>query len=123
MTKIPFYIGSYSVASPWAGAPGAHSAHGAGITRANPSFLVRSDRERLLWAITEPEFGGDVIGYDEDAAGALTLRGRVATGADAPCHMTVPWDRRLTRSGLFPGRSRLIPPTASTAPTFRATGA
>ena len=91
MTKIPFYIGSYSVASPWAGAPGAH---GAGITRAvidadsgliefgqslgelNPSFLVRNDRHRLLWAITEPEFGGDVIGYDEDAAGALTLRGR-----------------------------------------------
>jgi 6-phosphogluconolactonase len=118
MTKIPFYIGSYSVASPWAGAPGAH---GAGITRAvidadsgliefgqslgelNPSFLVRNDRQRLLWAITEPEFGGDVIGYDEDAAGALTLRGRVATGANAPCHVTVDWDRRLAFASHYHG--------------------
>ena len=118
MTEIPFYIGSYSVASPWAGAP---DAHGAGITRAaidadsgiiefgqtlgelNPSFLVRSDRQRLLWAITEPEFGGDVIGYDEDAAGALTLRGRVATGANAPCHVTVDWDRRLAFASHYHG--------------------
>jgi len=118
MTEIPFYIGSYSVASPWAGAP---NAHGVGITRAaidaesgkiefgqsigelNPSFLVRNDRQHLLWAISEPEFGGEVIGYDEDSAGALTFHGRVATGADAPCHLTVDWDRRLAFASHYHG--------------------
>ena len=118
MTEIPFYIGSYSIASPWAGAP---HAHGAGITRAaidadsgliefgqslgelNPSFLVRNDRQHLRWAITEPEFGGDVIGYHEDAAGALTSSGRMATGADAPCHITVDWDRRLAFASHYHG--------------------
>jgi 6-phosphogluconolactonase len=118
MTEIPFYIGSYTVGSPWAGAPGAH---GAGITQAaidadsgmiefgqskdelNPSFLVRNERQRLLWSITEAEFGGDVIGYDEDAAGALTSSGRLATGADAPCHITVDWDRRLAFASHYHG--------------------
>jgi 6-phosphogluconolactonase len=118
MTEIPFYIGSYSVASPWAGAP---RAHGAGITRAaidadsgsvefgqslkelNPSFLVRNDRQPLLWTISEAESGGDVIGYDQDAAGALTSTGRVATGADAPCHIAVDWDRRLAFASHYHG--------------------
>ena len=84
MTEIPFYIGSYSVASPWAGAP---RAHGAGITLAtiddnsgfveigphtvelNPSFLARSDQQRRIWAISESEFAGEALCYDEDAAG------------------------------------------------------
>ncbi len=118
MTEIPFYIGSYSMASPWTGA---HHGRGAGITRAaidtdsgmielgqstgelNPSFLVRNDRRHLLWAISEPEFGGDAICYDEDAAGNLTSRGRIATGADAPCHITVDWDRRLAFASHYHG--------------------
>jgi 6-phosphogluconolactonase (cycloisomerase 2 family) len=84
MTEFPFYIGSYSVASPWAGAP---RAHGAGITRAtiddnsglvqigphtvelNPSFLVRNEQQRRIWTISESEFAGEALGYDEDAAG------------------------------------------------------
>jgi 6-phosphogluconolactonase len=118
MTEIPFYIGSYSVASPWAGAP---RAHGAGITWAtiddnsgfirfgphtealNPSFLVRNGQQRQLWAISESEFAGDALCYDEDATGDLTLRGRVATGADAPCHVAVDWDRRLAFASHYHG--------------------
>ena len=118
MTEIPFYIGSYSVASPWAGAP---RGHGAGITRAtidlnsglveigphtaqlNPSFLARNDPQRRIWAIAESEFGGEALCYNEDAAGDLTLGGRVVTGADAPCHITVDWDRRLAFASHYHG--------------------
>ena len=106
--KIPFYVGSYSLPSPWAGAP---LGHGAGIRAAsidadsgaiefgpsfgelNPSFLAREGGR--LWAITEPEFGGELIGCEIGATRDLVLRGRVATGADAPCHVTVDWRRRL----------------------------
>ena len=118
MTEIPFYIGSYSVASPWAGAP---RGHGAGITRAaidlnsglieigphtaqlNPSFLARNDPQRRIWAIAESEFGGEALSYNEDAAGELTLGGRVVTGADAPCHIAVDWDRRLAFASHYHG--------------------
>jgi 6-phosphogluconolactonase len=118
MTDIPFYVGSYSVASPWAGAP---RGHGPGITRAtidvnsgvveigphtaqlNPSFLARNGQQRRIWAIAESEFGGEALSYNEDAAGALTLGGRVITGADAPCHITVDWDRRLAFASHYHG--------------------
>src|SRR5260370_18689332 len=73
MPTALFYIGSYSIPSPWAGAP---LARGAGICRAefeiesgeiilgprepqiNPSFLVRNDEAGRLWTVTEPETGG-----------------------------------------------------------------
>ena len=45
MTEFPFYIGSYSIASPWAGAPGAH---GAGITRA----AIDADSDVAAWPAT-----------------------------------------------------------------------
>ncbi len=110
MTEIAFYVGSYSIASPWAGAPGAH---GMGIVRAaidvatgsirigghtpelNPSFLVRNSRRGRLLAITEPQRAGDAVCFEESAAGALTERGRIATGADAPCHISIDEDRDL----------------------------
>ena len=118
MTEIPFYIGSYSVASPWAGAP---RGHGAGITQAtiddnsglveigphtaqlNPSFLARNDQRGRIWAISESEFGGEALCYNEDAAGNLTLGGRVVMGADAPCHIAVDWDRRLAFASHYHG--------------------
>jgi 6-phosphogluconolactonase len=111
MTEIPFYLGSYSMPSPWTGTP---HGHGAGIVRAaldvdtggiqfgeaitaelNPSFLVRNRDARLLWAISEPEVAGDLVCFEEGAAGELLPRGRVVTGADAPCHLAIDWDRRL----------------------------
>src|SRR5579863_6584371 len=109
MPIAAFYIGSYSIASPWAGAPGAH---GAGVRRAdldlesgeivvgptkselNPSFLARDGQAGLLWTITEPEFGGELICYREET-GRLNLIGRAATGADAPCHLVIDRDRGL----------------------------
>jgi 6-phosphogluconolactonase len=108
--KTAFYIGSYSIPSPWTGAP---HAHGAGIVSAeldvasgvvalgpathqtNPSFLVRDAEARRLWAITEPEFGGELIGYRIESYGALSPLGRMSTGADAPCHLALDHTRRL----------------------------
>src|SRR5271163_2458161 len=107
MPTVPFYVGSYSVPSPWAGSP---HAHGSGICRAgfdlesgeivfdsvepeiNPSFLTRNREAGLLWAVTEPERGGDVVCFREDN---LLRVDRSPTGADAPCHIAIDWDRRL----------------------------
>ena len=112
MSAISFYIGSYTIPSPWTVTP---NAHGAGITYAeldlrsgsislgpsmkelNPSFLARDHQRRLLWAISEPEFGGELICYHELINGRLALAGRLATGADAPCHITVD---RYSRMGF-----------------------
>jgi 6-phosphogluconolactonase len=116
----PFYIGSYSIASPWAGAP---DARGAGIRRAdfevesgeivfgpterevNPSFLARDRQAGLLWAITEPEVGGDLICYREDGIGHLDFIGRMSTGADAPCHLAIDQRRRLAFVAHYHGGS------------------
>src|SRR5260370_39065098 len=120
MPTASFYIGSYSIPSPWAGAP---LAHGAGICRAefeiesgeiilgpsepqvNPSFLVRNDQAGLLWTITEPENGGEVVCYREDKIGRLGLIGRLSTGAAAPCHLAIDWDRRLAFVAHYHGGS------------------
>jgi 6-phosphogluconolactonase (cycloisomerase 2 family) len=118
MAVIPFFVGSYSMPSPWAGAP---EAHGAGIVIAdldtdsgavhvrsshyeiNPSFLVRSGPDGLLWAITEPEKGGEVVAFREDAACGLDLVGRLDTGAvprrdrpDVPARLRRALSRRLS---------------------------
>jgi 6-phosphogluconolactonase len=115
---ISFLVGSYSMPSPWAGAP---EAHGAGIVMAgidtdsgavhvriahyeiNPSFLVRSQSDGLLWAITEPEKGGEVVALREDPAGGLDLVGRLDTGADAPCHIAVHPTRRFAFAAHYHG--------------------
>jgi 6-phosphogluconolactonase len=118
MAVIPFFVGSYSMPSPWAGAP---EAHGAGIVIAdldtdsgavhvrsshyeiNPSFLVRSGPDGLLWAITEPEKGGEVVAFREDAACGLDLVGRLDTGADAPCHVAIDPTCRLAFAAHYHG--------------------
>jgi 6-phosphogluconolactonase len=118
MAAISFLVGSYSMISPWAGAP---EAHGAGIVMAdldtdsgavhvrsahyeiNPSFLVRSHSDGLLWAITEPEKGGEVVALREDPAGGLDLVGRLDTGADAPCHIAVHPTRRFAFATHYHG--------------------
>jgi 6-phosphogluconolactonase len=118
--KSPFYIGSYSIPSPWTGT--AH-ARGVGIVCAeldaasgavslrsmtqetNPSFLVRDAEARLLWAITEPEFGGELIAYRVESSGALTPLGRMLTGADAPCHLAIDQTRRLAFVSHYHGGS------------------
>ncbi|MBN9612227.1 MAG: beta-propeller fold lactonase family protein [Actinobacteria bacterium] len=99
-------IGSYSILSPWAGAP---SAHGAGIVAAslhaqtgmrdqyparfevNPSFLALDEGGRHVWAITEPERGGELLRFPLTADGVLADGdpARIATGADAPCHVAL----------------------------------
>jgi 6-phosphogluconolactonase len=118
MPAIPFFIGSYSTPSPWASSPGAH---GAGIVRAeldpasgaiaigpglpeiNPSFLVRAPELGLVWGITEPERGGELFACREAAGGRLESLGRVAIGADAPCHLAIDWPRRLALIAHYHG--------------------
>jgi 6-phosphogluconolactonase len=118
MTVIPFLVGSYSMPSPWAGAP---KAHGAGIVMAdlddrsgavhvrgaryeiNPSFLVRSCPDGLLWTITEPEKGGELIAFRENKSGALDRIGRLETGADAPCHLAIDAARRFAFAAHYHG--------------------
>jgi len=132
---IAFYVGSYSIPSPWAGAPGAH---GAGICRAelniesgeivfgpkewqiNPSFLVHDQHTRHLWAITEPEFAGDLVSYRTNAVGALDFIAGLATGADAPCHLVIDWNRRLAFVAHYHGGSvTMLSLTDSGAPLQR----
>lgn len=112
------YIGSYSVPSPWTGAP---HAHGKGVSMAtldvrsgamrlgptvwaeNPSFLV-SDQERgVLWAITEPETGGDMLSFGVEENGSLQKRSTAVTGADAPCHLTVDQVNRVALVSHYHG--------------------
>lgn len=107
---IPFHIGSYSIPSPWAGAPHAHGAgircakldldsgeivFGPALGEINPSFLARDDEAGLLWAITEPEMGGEILCCRVDDLGGIRVIGRSRTGADAPCHIAIDSRRRL----------------------------
>jgi 6-phosphogluconolactonase len=119
-SPIPFFIGSYSIPSPWTGTP---HAHGAGISRAtldpvsgemrvttsvlaiNPSFLVGDPDRGLLWATTEPETGGEMLAFDVGDEGALTLLANVDTGADAPCHLAVDTVRRAAFVSHYHGGS------------------
>lgn len=97
------FIGSYSVPSEWAGAP---NAHGEGISvievaktgsmrlvstsaEINPSFLVIDSQASALYAVTEPERAGDLLAYRVGPDGGVVLTRRTATGADAPCHVSV----------------------------------
>lgn len=120
MASSQFYIGSYSIPSPWTGTP---DAHGAGISSAmldpstgdmvlgistwatNPSFLVANRGRNILWAITEPEKGGDVLAYTPDAKGALELLGSASTGTDAPCHLTIDIEHRAAFVSHYHGSS------------------
>ena len=111
MPTMRAYIGSYSIPSEWTGTP---HAHGEGIvavrlgedriepefiaaSEVNPSFTVADPEASRLWAITEPEFGGELLCFDVDGAGRLSLGegGRVVTGSDAPCHLELAPDYAL----------------------------
>ena len=104
-STVRVYIGSYSISSPWAGAEGAV---GQGITCAeidvetgdsvvlgttslvNPSYLLADPRRGRLYALTECEGPGEVVAYDvEPSSGELSESWRVASGADAPCHLAL----------------------------------
>lgn len=129
---MQLHIGSYSIPSPWTGTPGAH---GAGITEAlldlrtgrlqvtgeypetNPSFLVPDSAAGKLWAITEPEYGGDLITFDLSGPASLAVLGRHSTGADAPCHVTVDVPLNLAFASHYHGASvTLLPLGPSGAP-------
>lgn len=118
MPTIPFYIGSFSIPSPWAGAPHAHGVGircaeldsdsgeivlGAATSEINPSFLAQDDDAGLLWAITEPEFGGEILCCREDDLSCLRVIGRSRTGADAPCHIAIDARRRLGFAAHYNG--------------------
>jgi len=120
MVSQQFYLGSYSIPSPWTGTP---DAHGAGISAAllhpdsgamtlgestwatNPSFLVTGPEQGVLWAITEPEFGGEVLAFSANGGGTLTLLGSAASGTDAPCHLTVDLEHHAAYVSHYHGRS------------------
>jgi 6-phosphogluconolactonase (cycloisomerase 2 family) len=124
--RVPFFIGSYSVPSPWAGAA---QAHGAGVSTAwleepswalhpgpgqpdgpgpgepvvNPAFIVPDRAAGRLWAITETEGEGELISFAIDARPGLRLAGRHRTGAVQPCHVTIDRPRRLAYVCHFAG--------------------
>lgn len=122
-----FIIGSYSVPSPWVGSP---DAHGKGLSIAyldvssgemriectidalNPSFMRRDPSGNNLWVITEPQRGGDLLIYQLGRSGALELRGRTPTGADAPCHLEIDFARRLVFVSHFHGHTVSVLPLA-----------
>lgn len=105
-------VGSYSIPSPWASAP---SAHGAGIVamsfdqgdepgdgpgllvdgaprfEVNPSFLALDESGAGVWAVTEPERGGELLRFGLDPRGGLAAAPpvRIDTGSDAPCHVAL----------------------------------
>ncbi|MGO1539444.1 MAG: lactonase family protein [Leucobacter sp.] len=98
-----FYVGSYSIPSEWTEAP---YGHGEGVSvkhlgehtvetlfpptfEINPSFTVAESDASRLWAVTEPEFGGELICYDVAKDGSLSSSpvARVVTGSNAPCHL------------------------------------
>lgn len=100
-----FYAGSYSIPSEWTEAP---YGHGEGIVtrrlngdsvetlfppvfELNPSFTVAEPEAFRLWAITEPETGGELICYDVASDGQLSTEpiARAVTGSDAPCHLAL----------------------------------
>jgi 6-phosphogluconolactonase len=56
-----------------------------------------------LWAITEPEKGGEVVALREDPTGGLDLIGRLDTGADAPCHLAVHPTRQFAFAAHYHG--------------------
>lgn len=103
MNRSTFYIGSYTIPSPWAPSAG----HGEGIVSAvlnersgamesidivsqvNPAFLAHDQTRNLIFAVTETQTGGLIASYRPDASGRLSLVGEAPTGADAPCHVSV----------------------------------
>lgn len=118
MSSLPLFIGSYSIPSPWTGTPNAHGdgivcaefdsetgeiriAHRLGET--NPSFLIRDAVSGRLWAITEPETGGEFIAFAAAPDGVLKPSGRLVTGFDAPCHLTIDTANELAFASHYHG--------------------
>lgn len=56
----------------------------------NPSFLALA-ADGAVWAITEPERGGELLRFAPGREGwpSTTAPARIATGADAPCHLAL----------------------------------
>lgn len=97
-------IGTYSIPSEWTGTPYGHGDgimtvelddDGIGLVgpvmpEVNPSFLVVEAAASRLWAITEPEHGGEVVCFRTDVDGVpVQVLRRLSTSRDAPCHLTV----------------------------------
>lgn len=59
-------------------------------TEINPSFLALA-ADGAVWAVTEPEHGGELLRFAPDADGwpSSAAPARIATGADAPCHLAL----------------------------------
>ncbi|PZQ90543.1 MAG: hypothetical protein DI534_04885 [Leifsonia xyli] len=104
MAGLRVVVGSYSVPSEWTGTPYGHGGgivagvlagdsllmDPAGLGETNPSFVVADREARLLWAITEPEKGGELLAFPVDERGVVNgAPDRVVTARDAPCHLTV----------------------------------
>ncbi|MFT4231302.1 MAG: beta-propeller fold lactonase family protein [Leucobacter sp.] len=64
---------------------------GAARPELNPSFLVLGEDGRSVWAVTEPEHGGELLRFELSPDGRLADAppARIETGADAPCHVAL----------------------------------
>lgn len=104
MDDVRILTGSYTIPSEWTGTPYGHGAgivagelsssglvlDATGVAEVNPSFVVADAVAGLVWAITEPEKGGEVLAFRAGAGGVIVGEPtRVATGCDAPCHLTL----------------------------------
>jgi polar amino acid transport system substrate-binding protein len=118
--RVPFFIGTYSVPSPWAGAD---HGHGAGIVSAhldlssgaveadvtaagaetNPAYVVTDRARGRLWAVTETEGEGRVLSYRISGETGLTAPCSLPSGAASPNHITVDEPRSLAYVCHFHG--------------------
>jgi len=116
--RQPFFLGTYSVPSPWAGAD---AGHGAGVVLAsvdldsgelavgearserNPAFVVADAARSRLYAATEVEGEGELVSWEVDADGSLGLRSASGTSSNSSCHVTIDPRRSAAYVAHFQG--------------------